>query len=85
MPKPDLVLFLDIDPENAEMRCGFGDEVMERTDFQKLVYSNMNTIFDPSIWQVSILPKNSFQKFHLANKCISKRRCGSQRNYRKGR
>lgn len=69
LPKPDLVLFLDIDPENAEMRCGFGDEVMERTDFQKLVYSNMNTIFDPSIWQRI----NAFQNVDAVHREITEK------------
>jgi thymidylate kinase len=51
---PDLVLFLDIDQEKTSQRLGFGDEVMERTDFQQLVYANMNKLFDPRYWRVCI-------------------------------
>lgn len=52
LPKPDVVLFLDTDPSVTASRSGFGDETLERSDFQKRVYEKMNEIFDDSFWQV---------------------------------
>ncbi|CAL1294160.1 unnamed protein product, partial [Larinioides sclopetarius] len=37
LPKPDLVLFLDLPPEAMAKRSGFGDEVYEKEDFQNEV------------------------------------------------
>jgi len=37
LPQPDLVLFLDLDPEEAFKRSSFGDEIYEESEFQKKV------------------------------------------------
>lgn len=37
LPRPDLVLFLDLDEEQARARGGFGSEVYERGEMQKRV------------------------------------------------
>ena len=37
LPAPDLVFFFDIDPEQACLRPGFGEEVFEKRDFQTRV------------------------------------------------
>ena len=34
LPKPDLVCFLDVSPEEAEKRGGYGKERYEQADFQ---------------------------------------------------
>ncbi|OQO15310.1 hypothetical protein B0A48_00693 [Cryoendolithus antarcticus] len=34
LPRPDLCIFLDVSPETAAKRGGYGDEVYERTDMQ---------------------------------------------------
>ena len=31
--KPDLVIYLDINPDNVKSRCGFGEERYERFEF----------------------------------------------------
>lgn len=52
LPKPDIVLFFDVNPEKTARRNGFGDEVMECSIFQKLVYQNWNKIFEEKYWKV---------------------------------
>ena len=37
LPRPDLVIFLDLDIETAKSRGGFGDERYEREDLQRTV------------------------------------------------
>lgn len=37
LPRPDLVLFLDLSPEEARARGGWGDEVYEKEEMQKRV------------------------------------------------
>ena len=46
LPKPDLVCFMDTKNINLENRAAFGEERYESTDFQKLVYSNFNKLFN---------------------------------------
>ncbi len=40
LPKPHLVLFMNISPERAAERSGFGEELYEKLDFQKKVYDH---------------------------------------------
>uniref|UniRef100_T1JGQ2 Thymidylate kinase n=1 Tax=Strigamia maritima TaxID=126957 RepID=T1JGQ2_STRMM len=40
LPRPDLVLFLDISPERAAERSGYGDEIYESLELQNKVYAN---------------------------------------------
>ncbi|KAI1706931.1 thymidylate kinase domain-containing protein [Ditylenchus destructor] len=51
LPRPDLVLFFDVDPDKTSSRDGFGDEVMERSEFQKKVYANVQQIFNDKYWR----------------------------------
>jgi dTMP kinase len=37
LPRPDLVIFLDLDPDEAEKRGGFGDEKYEKREMQENV------------------------------------------------
>ena len=37
LPEPDLVIFIDIDPEVQKHRSGFGEEIYEKTEFQNKV------------------------------------------------
>uniref|UniRef100_A0A8C9TFT6 Deoxythymidylate kinase (thymidylate kinase) n=1 Tax=Scleropages formosus TaxID=113540 RepID=A0A8C9TFT6_SCLFO len=57
LPKPDLVLFLQLSPAEAARRGKFGDERYERTDFQKTVLQRFEQLMkDPSVnWQVGHL------------------------------
>ena len=52
LPKPDLVCFLDVSPEEARKRGGFGDEVYEKKDFQAKVRKNYDALMDKDYWQV---------------------------------
>lgn len=37
LPKPDLVIFLELDPEKAIDRSGYGEELYENVEFQRRV------------------------------------------------
>lgn len=37
LPRPDLVVFLDLRPEEAMKRGGYGDEAYEKREFQQIV------------------------------------------------
>ncbi|XP_062371551.1 thymidylate kinase [Sardina pilchardus] len=54
LPKPDLVMFLKLNPAEAEGRGEFGTERYETTVFQRTVQSRFEQLMkDPSInWQV---------------------------------
>lgn len=43
LPKPDLVCFLDVSPEEAAKRGNYGDERYEKQDFQAKVRDNYKT------------------------------------------
>lgn len=51
LPRPDLVLFFDIDSQAVSRRNGFGQEAFECGDFQQLVYEKMKGFFDDSYWR----------------------------------
>lgn len=44
LPKPDIILFLDISAEEAAKRTGYGEEIYEKIEFQKKVIQNFKTI-----------------------------------------
>ncbi|CAH9077111.1 unnamed protein product [Cuscuta europaea] len=48
---PDLVLFLDISPERAAERGGYGGERYEQLEFQKKVAQSYQALQDPS-WKI---------------------------------
>lgn len=48
---PDVVLYLDIPPEKAAERGGYGGERYERLDFQKKVEEKYQALHDPS-WKI---------------------------------
>lgn len=56
LPKPDLVLFLQLHPTEAAQRGEFGAERYETSDFQKVVQQRFQHLMkDPSLnWQVRI-------------------------------
>jgi len=53
LPRPDLVVFLDVSEEVARQRGGFGEERYEVAEFQRRVRSNYRELEDPSWVQVS--------------------------------
>ena len=50
LPKPDLVCFLDVSPEEAAKRGNYGDERYEKQDFQAKVRENYKKFQDDSNW-----------------------------------
>ncbi|XP_067948424.1 thymidylate kinase-like [Watersipora subatra] len=52
LPRPDLVLFLTLTPEQAARRGGFGDERYEQTDFQKRVAANYSKLSGEDNWKM---------------------------------
>ncbi len=46
--RPDVTLFLDIDPREAESRGGYGEERYEKTDFQLQVRERFHALKDES-------------------------------------
>jgi len=52
LPKPDLVIFLDLDPEDAKKRGDYGAERYENFSFQKRVRENYMQLKDDT-WKVS--------------------------------
>lgn len=65
LPKPDIVLFLDIDSTITSMRSGFGDEALDKIDFQQNVYQHMKALCNESYWQVRYLTA-----FHYYNSIL---------------
>ncbi|KAF7637966.1 Thymidylate_kin domain-containing protein [Meloidogyne graminicola] len=61
--RPDLVLFFDISSEITSIRGRFGEEVMERSEFQKIVYEKMKALFDRNYWK-EINASLSIQNVH---------------------
>jgi dTMP kinase len=53
LPKPDLVIFLDVPIEGSSSREGFGDEKYEKVDFQIKVRTTFEELKDDS-WIVLI-------------------------------
>ncbi|XP_021864094.1 thymidylate kinase [Spinacia oleracea] len=60
---PDMVLYLDISPEKAAERGGYGDERYERVDFQGKVREKYQALHDAS-WKIvdACLPMEEVQK-----------------------
>jgi dTMP kinase len=51
IPKPDIVFFLEIQPEDAAKRDGYGEELYENVNFQKLVQNSFNKLKEEN-WKV---------------------------------
>ncbi len=51
LPMPDLVCYLDVSPDEAVKRGGFGEERYEKRDFQERVRSNYRQLMDET-WRV---------------------------------
>jgi|SRR6218665_3880969 len=57
LPKPDLVVFLNLPPCVAAERFSFGAERYENIEFQNKVISNFHKLRGPN-WMVSIFSQN---------------------------
>ena len=51
LPKPDLVLYFQLSPEDAAKRAEFGGEIYEKQEFQSRVAENYELLKEPG-WQV---------------------------------
>eukprot|EP00095_Tigriopus_kingsejongensis_P002038 snap_masked-scaffold556_size137522-processed-gene-0.0 protein:Tk02038 transcript:snap_masked-scaffold556_size137522-processed-gene-0.0-mRNA-1 annotation:"hypothetical protein LOTGIDRAFT_140318" len=51
LPRPDVVCFLDVSPEEARQRGGFGQERYEKLEFQARVRENYDHLMDDT-WQI---------------------------------
>jgi len=51
LPKPDLVCFLDVSPEEASKRGDYGNEKYEKIEFQAKVRDNYNKLIEDN-WEV---------------------------------
>lgn len=48
--RPDAVLFFNVDPEVAATRGGYGDEILEKAEFQTKVREHMSMFKSRSYW-----------------------------------
>lgn len=57
LPKPDLVMFLQLSPAEAALRGQFGEERYENDVFQRTVLKMFEQLMkDPSVnWQVGVI------------------------------
>ena len=53
LPEPDLVLFIDLSPEDAAARAGYGEERYEKVDFQVKVRKMFDQLSNPVTWKVN--------------------------------
>jgi dTMP kinase len=65
LPKPDIVCFLDVSPEVAERRGGFGNEVYEKREFQGKVRSNFKTFQNEDYWKVIDTDEKSLEDVYM--------------------
>lgn len=66
LPKPDLVIFLDVPVQSTTNRAGFGEERYERLDFQILVRKRFEELWDDS-WVVSWLNFSKYLMFYIVS------------------
>lgn len=55
LPEPDLVLFIDLPPETAAARSGYGTERYEKLEFQIKVRKMFDQLSNPETWKVIFL------------------------------
>jgi len=51
LPSPDLVLYLELPPDHASQRNGYGDERYEKKEFQARVRKEFRLLKDTSVWK----------------------------------
>ncbi|OQS06681.1 thymidylate kinase [Thraustotheca clavata] len=76
LPKPDVVIFLDITTEDAAKRSAYGDERYEKKEFQDQVRKNFFHIMQTQKWHVVDATK-SIDEIHaqikqIAHECIDR-------------
>jgi hypothetical protein len=69
LPKPDLVLYLDLKPEDLEKRKNFGEERYEKAEFQRKVAKNYQILREPD-WKVKSLTFYVVHTLSMSDFCI---------------
>ena len=82
LPKPDPVCFLDVSPEEAKKRGGFGDEVYEKQDFQEKVRKNYDALME-DYWQVITTDQKSLDEVYDEVNTLIRGRIEAHRNHEK--
>jgi dTMP kinase len=59
LPRPDILVYLDLDPEEAEKRGGYGDEKYEKKEMQRVVRSLFNDLKNNLAGEDSFYPINA--------------------------
>ncbi|EHY66869.1 thymidylate kinase [Nematocida ausubeli] len=62
MTLPDLTIFLDVSPETASARAGFGLEIYEKKEFQQKVYTEMKCLLDK--YRHTVIPSETQEEMH---------------------
>jgi dTMP kinase len=68
LPRPDLVLFMDVSAAESAERAGYGGERYEREAFQQLAYEAYGRLRDPERW----VTVEAARKSPLALACIAR-------------
>lgn len=73
--KPDLVIYLNADPAMTSKRDGFGDEALEKAEFQLRVYEQMKALVNYDFWVVrsiysNVINFNSLRRLTLCRTSI---------------
>ena len=64
LPAPDMVCFLDVSPDEAAKRGGFGEEVYEKKEFQAEVRKNYDRLMDDKWTVINTDNKSIDEVFH---------------------
>ncbi|OQR94746.1 thymidylate kinase [Achlya hypogyna] len=70
LPKPDVVIFLNISIEDAAKRSAYGEERYEKREFQERVYENFHRIMATEKWHLVDATK-SIEEIHTTIKQIA--------------
>ncbi|KAF0687578.1 Aste57867_20697 [Aphanomyces stellatus] len=70
LPKPDVVIFLDISTEDAAKRAAYGEERYEKREFQERVRATFFRIMEHEQWHV-LDATQSINELHAAIKAVA--------------
>ena len=70
LPRPDLVVYLDVDPEEASTREDYGNSIYEKVAFQQEVKKAYNTLMDDS-WLVIDAHKSPDEVHKKIKVCVN--------------
>ncbi|TRY63989.1 hypothetical protein TCAL_02077 [Tigriopus californicus] len=79
LPRPDLVCFLDVSPDEAQKRGGFGRERYEKLEFQARVRQNYDHLMDDT-WQIIQTDHKTMDQVYAEVMAVVERTMQSQIN-----